>query len=38
VLEYAATNNIPIAGMHLVYPAIGRVSAEGGGYTLTPAN
>jgi glyoxylase-like metal-dependent hydrolase (beta-lactamase superfamily II) len=37
VLDYAAANNIPIAGMHLVYPAIGRVSAEGGGYKLTPA-
>ncbi|GHV95217.1 MBL fold metallo-hydrolase [Spirochaetia bacterium] len=37
VLEYAAANNIPIAGMHLVYPAIGRVSAEGSGYKLTPA-
>jgi glyoxylase-like metal-dependent hydrolase (beta-lactamase superfamily II) len=38
VLEYAAANNIPIAGMHLVYPAIGRVSVEGNGYKLTPAN
>lgn len=38
VLEYAAAHNIPIAGMHLVYPAIGRVSADGGGYKLSPAN
>ncbi|MDR3167793.1 MAG: MBL fold metallo-hydrolase [Treponema sp.] len=37
VLEYAAAQNIPIAGMHLVYPAIGTVSAEGAGYRLTPA-
>jgi glyoxylase-like metal-dependent hydrolase (beta-lactamase superfamily II) len=32
ILEYAAANNIPVAGMHLVYPAIGIVRAEGGGY------
>lgn len=36
VLEHVAANNIPIAGMHLVYPAMGRVSAENGGYKLTP--
>ena len=34
VLEYAASNNIPIAGMHLLYPAIGTVSKDGGGYRL----
>jgi glyoxylase-like metal-dependent hydrolase (beta-lactamase superfamily II) len=38
VLEYVTANNIPIAGMHLVYPAVGRVSADGNGYRLTPAN
>jgi glyoxylase-like metal-dependent hydrolase (beta-lactamase superfamily II) len=38
ILEYAAANNISIAGMHLAYPAIGKVSAGGGGYRLTPAN
>jgi glyoxylase-like metal-dependent hydrolase (beta-lactamase superfamily II) len=37
VLAYTAANNIPIAGMHLAYPAIGRVSAEGNGYKLMPA-
>jgi glyoxylase-like metal-dependent hydrolase (beta-lactamase superfamily II) len=38
VLEYAVSNNIPIAGMHLVYPAIGSVRAQDGGYRLIPAN
>jgi glyoxylase-like metal-dependent hydrolase (beta-lactamase superfamily II) len=37
VLEYATANNIPIAGMHLVYPAIGKVSKEGSGYKLNRA-
>jgi glyoxylase-like metal-dependent hydrolase (beta-lactamase superfamily II) len=38
ILEYAARNKIPIAGMHLIYPAIGTVSpgAEGG-YIWSPA-
>ncbi|MDR2758162.1 MAG: MBL fold metallo-hydrolase [Spirochaetaceae bacterium] len=36
VLEYAARNNIPIGGMHLVYPAIGTVTPQGSGYQLTP--
>ncbi|GHU80983.1 hypothetical protein FACS189468_2350 [Spirochaetia bacterium] len=37
VLEYAARSRIPIAGMHLVYPAIGIVTVQSGGYRLTPA-
>ncbi|MDR2102104.1 MAG: MBL fold metallo-hydrolase [Treponema sp.] len=37
VLEYAAAQNISVAGIHLVYPAIGTVSAEGSGYRLNPA-
>jgi glyoxylase-like metal-dependent hydrolase (beta-lactamase superfamily II) len=37
VLEYAAAEKIPVAGMHMVYPAVGTVSAEGSGYRLTPA-
>jgi hypothetical protein len=38
VLDYAAQNNIPIGGMHLVYPAIGTLSPAGnGGYRLRPA-
>jgi glyoxylase-like metal-dependent hydrolase (beta-lactamase superfamily II) len=36
-LEYAAQNKIPVAGMHLVYPAIGTVTAEGNGYRFIPA-
>jgi glyoxylase-like metal-dependent hydrolase (beta-lactamase superfamily II) len=36
VLEYAARNRIPIGGMHLVYPAIGTVIPEAGGYRLVP--
>jgi len=35
-LEYAAQTNIPIAGMHLLYPSIGRVSRDGSGYKFTP--
>jgi glyoxylase-like metal-dependent hydrolase (beta-lactamase superfamily II) len=34
LLEYAALNKIPIAGMHLRYPAIGFVEKQGEGYKL----
>lgn len=38
-LEFASKNNIPVAGMHLPYPAIGTVKANGkGGYTFTPVS
>jgi glyoxylase-like metal-dependent hydrolase (beta-lactamase superfamily II) len=37
VLDYAASNRIPIAGMHLVYPSIGTVSADGAGFIFTAA-
>jgi glyoxylase-like metal-dependent hydrolase (beta-lactamase superfamily II) len=37
MLAYAVSNNIPIAGMHLLYPAIGGVRAQDGGYRLVPA-
>ncbi|MDR1351865.1 MAG: MBL fold metallo-hydrolase [Treponema sp.] len=37
ILAYAVSNGIPIAGMHLVYPAIGSVRAQDGGYRLIPA-
>jgi hypothetical protein len=37
LLEYAAAQRIAIGGMHLVYPAIGTVSAEGEGYRFFPA-
>jgi len=32
VLDYAASNNIPIGGMHIVYPGIGKVEVEGSGF------
>jgi glyoxylase-like metal-dependent hydrolase (beta-lactamase superfamily II) len=32
VLDYAAKNKIPIGGMHLVYPGVGLVRADGPGY------
>jgi glyoxylase-like metal-dependent hydrolase (beta-lactamase superfamily II) len=38
ILAYAASNNIPIAGMHLLYPAIGSVRAQDGGYRFIPAD
>jgi glyoxylase-like metal-dependent hydrolase (beta-lactamase superfamily II) len=35
LLEYAAKNNIPVAGMHIPYPGMGRVSPDGNsGYRL----
>ena len=37
ILAYVAQNNIPVAGMHLVYPAIGTVTAAGSGYSFTAA-
>jgi glyoxylase-like metal-dependent hydrolase (beta-lactamase superfamily II) len=36
ILEYAVKNRIPVAGMHLVYPAVGMVEAEGSGYRFVP--
>jgi glyoxylase-like metal-dependent hydrolase (beta-lactamase superfamily II) len=37
ILEYLARENIPLGGMHLVYPAVGRVRAQGEGYAFIPA-
>ncbi|MDR0389281.1 MAG: MBL fold metallo-hydrolase [Spirochaetaceae bacterium] len=37
ILAYVAANNIPIAGMHLIYPALGTVSAQGSGYRFNAA-
>jgi glyoxylase-like metal-dependent hydrolase (beta-lactamase superfamily II) len=37
LLDYASKNRIPVAGMHLVYPAIGTVTAEAGGFRFVPA-
>ncbi|MCL1959902.1 MAG: MBL fold metallo-hydrolase [Spirochaetes bacterium] len=36
VLEYAAKNNISLAGMHIVYPGMGKVSVDGTGFKFTP--
>jgi hypothetical protein len=36
ILDYVAKNNIPIAGMHLNYPAIGTVRVDGSGYRFVP--
>jgi len=38
VLDYAAQNKIPVGGMHIVYPAVGNVGAEGNSFSFTPAN
>jgi glyoxylase-like metal-dependent hydrolase (beta-lactamase superfamily II) len=38
ILEYAVSNRIPVAGMHLIFPAIGTVNPNGeGGYLWSPA-
>ncbi len=37
ILDYAAKNKIPIGGMHVVYPGIGAVEADGNGFKFTPA-
>ena len=37
ILKYAASENIPVAGMHIPYPAIGRIKKlEPGGYSFEP--
>jgi glyoxylase-like metal-dependent hydrolase (beta-lactamase superfamily II) len=36
LMEYAAKNKIPLGGMHVVYPGIGKVEAEGSGYRFSP--
>ena len=37
VLEYVSKNNIPVAGMHIAFPGIGRITkASDGGYLFTP--
>jgi glyoxylase-like metal-dependent hydrolase (beta-lactamase superfamily II) len=37
ILGYAASHNAAIGGMHLAYPAIGKVAPEGAGYRFIPA-
>ncbi len=36
VLEFAAANKIPVAGMHIVYPGIGTITEKDGQYTFKP--
>jgi glyoxylase-like metal-dependent hydrolase (beta-lactamase superfamily II) len=35
LLDYVAKNKIPIAGMHIAFPSIGDIKAEGKGYIFT---
>jgi glyoxylase-like metal-dependent hydrolase (beta-lactamase superfamily II) len=37
-LDYAAKNNIPVGGMHIVYPGTGAVTVEDSGFKFTPMN
>ena len=37
VLDYAASNKIPVGGMHIVNPAVGSVETDGTGFKFTPA-
>ena len=36
IMDYAARNRIPVGGMHIVYPGIGNVEADGSGYRFIP--
>ena len=36
IMDYAARNRIPIGGMHVVYPGVGTVEADGNGFRFTP--
>ena len=39
VLEYISKNNIPVAGMHIAFPGIGKISKGAGeGYVFTPVS
>jgi len=37
ILDYAVKNKIPVAGAHIVYPALGTVEAEGNGFKFIPS-
>jgi glyoxylase-like metal-dependent hydrolase (beta-lactamase superfamily II) len=37
LMEYADQHKIPIGGMHIVYPAVGMVEADGTGFKFVPA-
>ena len=36
ILSYAAKNKIPVGGMHVVYPGVGMVEADGDGFKFIP--
>ena len=36
ILEYAVKNKVPVGGMHMVYPGMGMIEADGNGFKLTP--
>ncbi|MDR0785344.1 MAG: MBL fold metallo-hydrolase [Treponema sp.] len=36
ILAWAVQNDIPVAGMHLAFPALGKVKADGNGYRFIP--
>ncbi len=36
VLTFVAKHNIPVAGAHIPFPGVGKVSAAGDGYTFVP--
>ncbi|MDR2424211.1 MAG: MBL fold metallo-hydrolase [Prevotellaceae bacterium] len=36
ILEYVSKNKIPVAGMHIAYPAVGDVKSLNGRYEFTP--
>ncbi|MDR0290040.1 MAG: MBL fold metallo-hydrolase [Treponema sp.] len=38
LLGYAEQHKIPIGGMHIVYPAVGTVEADGSGFRFVPRN
>ncbi|MDR0411371.1 MAG: MBL fold metallo-hydrolase [Treponema sp.] len=38
ILAWAARNDTPVAGMHLSFPALGRVKVDGNGYRFIPLN
>jgi glyoxylase-like metal-dependent hydrolase (beta-lactamase superfamily II) len=37
IMDFAAKNKIPVGGMHMVYPAVGTVTASGSGFNFTAA-
>ena len=38
VMEYVSENNIPVAGMHIPFPAMGKIESDGEGYLFEKFN